>query len=231
MLALNQALAQLRSEGPSRTGARIAKEALHWIALRPGEAILLRVDLTAAGNRLPPLGEKDGLRLAPFEERTLEDLTVALKEVDPEVPHRLRTRLDQKTPGYVAYLNRRAIGFVFYVRGAHDPARIVHPDLRWLGLRPNSEELYVFDGYIHPDNRRIGTPFLRAVQDAQGQAGFRHAYGYVDSDAESTLERYQMAGWREIGRVQEHRFAGRLAVVDGTLYWLNPTSRRPIWSR
>lgn len=224
-------IASTKSEAVLRRSAGLARDVLHRVAPPRSEAVLLRVDLRDPQNRVGPADASGALRLARFDDRTLEDLTVRARRTDPAVPGRLRIRLHQKAEGYVAYDGTQAIGCAFHIRGTHDPAHVVHPDLRWLGLRPTSNERYVFDLYVHPDHMEVGTALLRTAQEAYHRAGIERAYGYVYAHDETVHRWFQAAGWTELGRVRERRFTDRLALIDGTLYWRSGTARRPIWSR
>ena len=231
MSVLHKARALLGDGGSWRKTAATAREVLHRVAAPTHEAVLLQVDLTDRRNRIGPTDADAGVRLARFDDRTLEDLTARTRQAEPAVPRRLRARRQQKVEGYAAYVTGQAVGSVFHVRGAHDPMRIVHPDLRWLGLRPTSDERYVFDYHVHPAHRTVGAAFLRAVHEALYRAGTQRAYGYVYARDEETQTLFQTTGWTEVGRVRERRLGSKVALVDGTFYWLNGTTRRPMWNR
>lgn len=193
------------------------------------EVVLLKVDVTDAKNRLRDRDLKRPIHLERFDRTHVHALIEMLKVDAPELVTRVHQRFLEGVQGFVAYDDGHPIGYMFYIPGSNTPARVVHRDLVWLPIRPTLREVYAFDYFVREPSRGRGAAFVRAVQDEHFHMGYTAAYGYVYAANRPALWLYRTTGWKEAGRVTEHRVLSKLAVVDGTVYWMHPHSRSPIW--
>jgi hypothetical protein len=198
----------------------------------PRTLILLRVDLTEAKHRLRDRERtqmKEGdLRIVPLDRRSAPRLIEMLAADAPQRIASVRLRTSQGVGGFVLEKSGAPIGYVFWGAGATDPRRVVHPDLRWLPLRPTADEVYVFDYFIADRALGAGNVFVRAVQEEHATLGYKAAYGYVYSNNRAALWLYRTTGWVETGRLVEHLYLSRLSLIGDDLYWVNwrrPSSR------
>jgi GNAT superfamily N-acetyltransferase len=193
------------------------------------QILLLKVDLTNPKNRLRPRDQNKNFRLLPFDKTTLPPLLEILKKHEPWRVAAARRRYLEGARGFVAEHNGRIVGHVFFVEGTdHGPHRLIHSDLRWLGLHPKRGELYTFDYFVIEPERGLGQLFARSVQDEQHRLGYTAAYGWVLQSNRAALWLYRTIGWVDVGRVVEHRLFTRWVVVGRTLYWMRAHSRMPI---
>jgi len=218
---LAKVTAKLREGGPKALWA----EAKPLVYDAGREAICLRVDLTNPKNLLRPRDLEDPVELLPFDAEVLPELLEVLRVHAPELTERVRKRYLEGMLGFVARHGGELIGYVFYTPGTDDPERIVHPDLTWLPVRPTADEVYAFDYYVREDARGRGALFVRAVQQEQAALGYTASYGYVYAHNRPALWLYRTTGWKEAARVTEARVLGKLALVDGRVFWMHPHSR------
>lgn len=224
MGALSKVQALLAGKGP-KEGAKALSEKLRGALTRDREAILLAVDLTDPKNRLRP--KDQGMPISPLGAEVGGALLEVLSRDAPAEVERVRTRIRQAVPGLVAWDQGVPIGYVFWVPGSHGAAPI-HPDLPWLGLRPATDEVYLFDYFLTERARGKGALFVRATQERHFQLGYRRAYGYVYADNTPALWLYRTTGWKEIGRVKERRYLEKVVLVDGRPYWMEAHHRWPL---
>lgn len=215
-----------QEEGPRGTAKKIGGE-LKLRAYEPNRIlVLLRVDLNVAGHRLRDKDRDPRFRVVPFSAAELPRLRSLLEQTEPARLPTLEARLAQGAQGFVAEEDGRALGYVFYVRGSDDETEVVHADLHWLPMRPKRSEVYTFDYWLSNEARGRGNLFARSVQDAQHQLGFTASYGYVEATNTSALWLYRTIGWKEIGRVTEHRVLRRLSLIDDRVYLVRAFDRR-----
>lgn len=229
-LVIGKIVARVREGGVSG----LAKAAAERVVEKGRAVVLLSVDLTEQNNLLR---EKDraamaaeSLSLTSFDRTSLPRVREMLEKEAPERIASAEARLLQGMSGFVFEKHGAVIGYVFWVPGADDPRVLVHRDLEWLGLEPKHDEVYVFD-YFVPENARGHTSLLvRAVQAEHAALGFKKAYGYVYLANRPALWTYRTTGWKEIGRIEEHRILNKVAVVKGQLYWMHAWSRTKLGS-
>lgn len=223
-------LAKLRrvwSEGGPRGAARQLGEELRYRLYQPDrQLVLLRVDLSEPKHRLRGRDQDPGFRVVPFQRSELPRLTALLERTEPARRPTLEKRLQQGVRGFVAEDGGEAVGYVFYVPGSDDPTEVVHADLHWLPLRPAKNEVYTFDYWLCDASRGRGNLFARAVQEAQHQLGFTASYGYVEATNTAALWLYRTVGWKEVGRVVEHRVLRRLSVIEERVFLVRAFDRR-----
>jgi GNAT superfamily N-acetyltransferase len=206
-----------------RLSARVKEPILARVKNLRRSVLLLQVDLAAA----KPAEEPRTLTLSPLNARTYPQLQSTLEREAPERIGSMAFRLHQKAEGFIAMMENRPIGYVFYVAGSSDPEAVVHGDLRWLDMHPSHDELYVFDYFVFPSQRGAGLRFVRSVQEAHAKMGYTKAYGYVFQDNRAALMTYRMTGWKQIGEVEELRLGSRWVIVGRTLYRMEAFCRYP----
>ncbi len=220
-----QALEALKTKG-AKEGARFVWERGRGYVYDPGRVIILmRVDLTVPKNRIRPRDQDDRFQLLDLDYGLLPRIDAMLSRTEPARVGNAKARLDQGMKGYVAEYNGEIVGYVFHVGGEDDPSQRVHPDLDWIPIRPRADEVYTFDYFIAPDARGAGNLFARSVQQAHFDSGFRNEYGYVYATNKAALWLYRTIGWKEIGRITEHKVLLKFAVVQDRLYKIEPFSR------
>ncbi len=215
---------RIEDQGPREALRSLAHDASLRVLDPHREIILMEIDL-GQPKAHPQKGDRER---CPF---VLEDLTPAHY---PRMIEMLETserwRIDaveqrraRGTPGFVAVEEGRVVGFFYYEHTV--PDRPPHPDLEWLGLTLGPNEVYAFDSFIPVPLRGRGMMLFRLAYERLYQRGFLRARGYVFVTEKAPLFTYRVIGWKETGRMFEHRIAGRWAVVDGVLYRLNRFDR------
>jgi GNAT superfamily N-acetyltransferase len=228
--ALGKVLAQVRAEGLG-PGLKAAAGLVRGRVDDRREALCLRVDLTDPKHHPKPK-DRGVVHIRPFGRETLPALLAMLAADAPAQRERVRQRYLEGVLGFVAFEPAGAvIGYTFFVPGSDDPLRVVHPDLTWLPIRPTAREVYAFDYFLKEEARGAGAPFVRAVQEEQHRMGYTAAYGYVYADNRAAAWLYRTTGWKETARVKERRLLGKVALVDGAVYWMHPHSRSRVLPR
>lgn len=205
-----------------------ARSLLHDVAQRVidphREIILMEIDL--ANPKAHP--QKADLERCPF---VLEDLGPSnydrlIEMLEASERWRIdivQLRRSRGTPGFVAIEEGKVVGFFYYEHTT--PDRPPHPDLEWLGIELGPKEVYSFDSFIPVPLRGRGTMLFRLAYQRLHQRGFERSRGYVYATEKAPLFTYRVIGWKETGRIFEHRIAGRWVVVDRVLYRLNRFDR------
>jgi GNAT superfamily N-acetyltransferase len=222
--------ARLSKEGPKSVLAWLGEEAGARLIDAHRELIVLEVDLTDPRNHSRARDARDATRIVPFDRESLPRLLEALERHAPQLVERVRARFLEGMLGFVAEDAQRGevLGYTFYTPGGDAGARLAHRDLGWLGLTVGPGEVYAFDYFVVEHARGRGAAFVRAVQEEQARLGYAKAYGYVYAANRAALWLYRTTGWREVSRIEEHRLLTRLALVDGTLYWMYARGRTPV---
>lgn len=215
-----------REQGPRGAASKLTEELRHRLYQPGRQLVLLRVDLTDPKHRLRARDRDPSFALVPFGSSELGRLRALLERTEPARLPTLETRLRQGVGGFVAEDGGEAVGYVFFVQGSDDPTEVVHADLHWLPLRPQKTEVYTFDYWLSSAARGRGHVFARAVQDAQHQLGYTASYGYVEAANTSALWLYRTVGWKELGRVSEHRLLRRISVIEDRVYLVRAFDRR-----
>ncbi len=230
MSLLSKALGAVVEKGP-REGARyVWARAKTYLVDGDREIVLLAVDLTESKNRLRDRDrETTGFRLLDLDRGIVQRIEVMLARTEPARISNVADRLDQGMSGLVAELDGEIAGYVFFTRGSDDPEAHVHPDLGWLPIRPRADEVYTFDYFVPEEHRGLGNLFARAVQERQHQLGFKASYGYVYAANRAGLWLYRTIGWREIGRLMEHKILLRFALVGDRVFLIRKYDRRPLF--
>lgn len=214
-----------QQEGPKGAARKVAGE-LKLRAYHPDrQLVLLRVDLSLPAHRVRPKDADPSFRVLPYGPSELPRLRALLERTEPARLPTLEARLAQGAQGFVAEDAGEAIGYVFFVLGSDDPTEVVHADLHWLPLRPTKGEVYTFDYWLAEAARGRGNLFARSVQQAQHEMGYSASYGYVEATNTSALWLYRTIGWKEVGRVLEHRILGKLSVIDDRVYLVRAFDR------
>lgn len=229
MSILDRVVQRVRDKGLREGTKAILRDAGSHVVDANREVILLRLDLAnPKAHRKKKELERYDFEIAPFEERHFDKIAAMLRSSEPSRIDQIRLRIDEGTPGFVTFEKGDVVAYVFYE--ANVPGRRPYPDLEWLQLALSDKEVYSFDSFIPPALRGRGIPMLRATYQALHDKGFEAAYGYVWAWDTAPLWSYRVTGWEEIGRLHEHRIAGRLALVDGTLYKLNRFNRERLFA-
>lgn len=232
MATLDKLRSWLRDEGPRGVASRLKEEVTRRLHDRR-TVLILTVDLTEPKHRLRERDRASGdfadFELAPFDGTTLGEVLSLVRRYEPRREASVRQRYVEGARGYVARRSGSAVGYVFFTEGTGHDGRLVHSDLRWLGVRPGHDELYVFDYFLIEPARGIGALFVRSVQEEHYRLGYRAAYGFVVSTNRAAAWLYRTTGWVEVARVEEHRVLSRFALVGGTVYSLGALSRRPLF--
>lgn len=220
---------RLKEQGLGAGARSLARDLGQRVIDRDRTVLLLRVDLTDAAHLLRPRElatiEEQGLRLLPFDESQRQRVIELLEKSEPARIESVRVRLLQGASGFVFERAGEVTGYVFWVPGSDDPRQRVHRDLEWLGIQPAADEVYVFDYFVPEHARGHSGLWVRAVQAEHAALGFRAAYGYVYQANRPALWLYRTTGWKEVGKVVEHRVLNKVALVGGTVYWMHPLSR------
>jgi GNAT superfamily N-acetyltransferase len=227
---LSRLSARLAAEGPRAGLTNLATDLSLRVVDRGREVVLLRVELTDPRNHLRPRDRAESLRVLPVDRVTLPRLVTMLERHAPAQTARVRSRFLEGMRGFVAEdtASGAILGYTFFTPGRDAPGGPVHRDLTWLGLDPAADEVYAFDYFLEPSARGRGATFVRAVQEAQASLGHRAALGYVYASNRPALWLYRTTGWREVGRIEEHRLLGRVALVEDTVYWMAAHGRTPV---
>lgn len=228
MGALQKVGERLARRGPRAGLASLVEELRLRLADRDREVVLLRVDLTDPRHHPKPRDQADGLAILPFTREHLPRLLEMLAAHAPDQVERVHQRWLEGMSGFIAVSGEEVLGYTFYTPGASDPHRVVHRDLEWLPMRPGKDEVYAFDYFLRESARGRGATFVRAVQAEQARLGYTAAFGYVYAKNRPALWLYRTTGWQEVGRLLEHRYLSKLAVVEGTVFWMHPHSRAPL---
>jgi hypothetical protein len=214
-----------------RGAARKVEQELRVRVYQPNrQLVMLRVDLGEPRHRLRPQDADPKFRVTPFGASELPRLDALLSRTEPARRPTLSARLKQGARGFVAEDGGEPIGYVFFVPGSDDPQAVVHADLEWLPMRPRASEVYTFDYWLANASRGRGNLFARSVQAAQHELGFTASYGYVEATNVPALWLYRTIGWKEVGRVTEHRLLSRIAVVEDRIYLIRAFDRRRLGS-
>lgn len=214
-----------REDGPKGTVRKLEDELRHRLYEPNRQLVLLRVDLTEPKHRLREKDRAPEFRLVPFQASELPRLRTLLERTEPARLPTLSARLAQGVRGFVAEEGGAPVGYVFFVPGSDDASEVVHADLHWLPMRPSASEVYTFDYWLSDAARGRGNLFARSVQEAQHQLGFTASYGYVEATNTSALWLYRTVGWRELGRVTEHRLLRRISVIEERVYLVRAFDR------
>lgn len=225
MSLLGKAIGAIADKGPREGVKFVWERAKTYVVDGNREIILLRVDLTNPKNRLRSRDEKAGFRLHDLTPELVPRIEEVLRATEPARVPNLTDRLAQGMSGLVGELDGEIIGYVFYRAGSDDPSDRIHPDLDWLPLAPRSNDVYTFDYFIPERHRGLGNLFARAVQDRQHRDGFVASYGYVYAQNRAALWLYRTIGWKEIGRVVEHKILIKLALVEDRLFYVRQYDR------
>jgi hypothetical protein len=214
----------IREKGPGE-GLRFVVDRAKTYVVDPREIILLAVDLRDPKNLVRDRDRKDGFALVDLDRAIVPRVASMLERTAPERIPNLSDRLDQGMSGFVAEDAGSVAGYVFYRRGSSDPTADIHPDLAWLPIAPREDEVYTFDYFIPEDRRGLGNLFARGVQARQAELGMVRSYGYVYAHNKAALWLYRTIGWKEIGRVKEHKLLLRFSVIQDRLYFVRQYDR------
>lgn len=108
--------------------------------------------------------------------------------------------------GYVAYaviINNRIVGDIWCAEGGSPAMHLSHPDLVWLGIAATESDAYMFDMYLHVDQRGNAiTNFLlgRALEYLKN-SGFLRVYGYYERENLPALWVHRLFGYRELKKI------------------------------
>jgi GNAT superfamily N-acetyltransferase len=108
--------------------------------------------------------------------------------------------------GYAIMSDQQVIGDIWY-NSIADSGN-AHPDCRRLGIFCDKSQVYAFDMFLNPDQRRKNLAvFLqnRALM-AIKEKGFKKAFGFFWADNIPALWAHRMQKWKEIRRVKSSRF-------------------------
>jgi len=223
--AIEKLTTMVREQGPKQAAKFIADEVKLRVYEPNRVLVMLKVDLTEPKNLVRDRDRDEKFRIQKFEPSMFERMKTLLERTEPVRIESVRTRAQQGMRGFVAEDQGQIVGYVFWVPGSDDPNKAVHPDLEWLPMQPTSKEVYTFDYWIASEHRGRGNLFARFVQQAHHDLGYEVSFGYVDAVNTAALWLYRTVGWREVGRITEHKILRKLAIVEDRLYRIHPYSR------
>jgi hypothetical protein len=224
----SKAVSAVVEKGPKEGAKFVWERARTYFVDGNRELVLLRVDLTDPKNHVRAKDQAAGFELVEMSANLVPRIVGMLKSTEPARAPNVPDRLRQGMSGLVALVDGEIAAYVFFVPGSDDPARTVHPDLQWLPIRPAAGEVYTFDYFVPESRRGLGNLFARAVQQRQHEMGFTASYGYVYAANRAGLWLYRTIGWKEVGRIKEHKVLLKLAVVGDRLFWIRQYDRRLI---
>jgi GNAT superfamily N-acetyltransferase len=110
--------------------------------------------------------------------------------------------------GYALVSCGKIVGDIWYasLNGPGDDS--VHPDIKWLGIRHASKEVYAFDMYLdHQERGKNLAPLLMngALHEFQ-KKGFTKAYGFFWANNIPALWVHRTLKWKELPKVKVSRF-------------------------
>jgi hypothetical protein len=110
--------------------------------------------------------------------------------------------------GIALVKDNQIIGDIWYVCASPGKATTEHPDLKWLGIRCNPNEVYAFDMFIYPQNRgdNLATVLQNGAFHEIRKAGFLKVFGYYWANYLPALWVHRMVKWKNIRRVTVSRF-------------------------
>jgi len=168
-------------------------------------------------NRTAIVVEKDLGALSSIK-NNLANLNVELKEISEDIFYSLRTDYALKNrylkakqylgKGYRAFAIIRAnkiIGDIWYA--IITPSQ-THPDLKWLGIICNNNDIYMFDMYIHPKERGkfLAVSLQYEALQKLREKGFQKAYGFFWLDNVPASWTHRTLKFKEIKKVEMLRF-------------------------
>jgi hypothetical protein len=222
---LTKAVSAIIEKGPKEGIRYVWEHAKTYAVDRDRHIVLLKVDLRDPKNAVREKDRVPGFRLSALDREIVPRIESMLRATEPARVSNVSDRLSQGMSGLVAELDGEIAGYVFYTRGSDDPNVRAHPDLAWLPISPRADEVYTFDYFIPESRRGLGNLFARAVQEKQRDLGFAASYGYVYATNRAGLWLYRTIGWKEIGRITEHKILLKLAVVGDRLFFIRQYDR------
>ncbi|MEW6442355.1 MAG: GNAT family N-acetyltransferase [bacterium] len=197
LLRLVQASERVRSEGL----AQVAHDLVHF----ERQAVPVEKDLRGMEAEPRPAWTEDGT----FAEVT-EELLDNAEVVYPFQNRRRKARyyLGKGWGGYALLKGRTVLGDIWYAPVPQDTSSPCHPDVSWLGIRPEGKSVYTFDMFIDPEERGNNTAFglQRATLQDLRTKGFEKAYGFYWADNIPALWMHRSLRWKPLARRRSDRF-------------------------
>jgi hypothetical protein len=212
-------------KGPKEGARFVWDRARTYVVEGDRQIVLLKVDLADPKNHVRDRDRLPGFELLELDHRLVPRIEAMLSATEPARVPNVTARLSQGMSGFAAEIDGEIAAYVFYTKGSDDPTLRVHPDLDWIPFAPRGDEVYTFDYFVPESRRGLGNLFARAVQQRQHQLGYRASYGYVYAHNRAGLWLYRTIGWKELGRITEHKLFLKLALVGDRLFWIRRYDR------
>lgn len=106
--------------------------------------------------------------------------------------------------GFAFIKNNHMIGDVWFIKCNEDGDLPYHPDLKWLGVKIDIGQAYMFDAFIKPDERGGGNinNFLNQTLTVLKNMSIEKVYGYYLSDNLPAMWMHRLFGYKEINRIK-----------------------------
>ena len=91
-----------------------------------------------------------------------------------------------------------------------------HPDFKWLGINPGDKDIYLFDGWLKPEQRSRGIAIFvtQAVMEYARDNGYEKLYSCCRADNRPSLRLFERLEFTQIGIVRKRQFL--------TFKWVSP---------
>jgi hypothetical protein len=180
-------------------------------------------------NRIAVTVEKDLSLLPPLKD-SLNDTNVKLVEITPDLlsqeadaqqaliylddkRHKNRRQkaacyLNKGYRGFALVRGNEVLGDMWYVGALTGHKEILHPDMKWLGIRCGANEAYAFDMYLYPEKRGKNMAILlqNGTLHEMKKDGFKIAFGYYLVKNTPALWVHRMLRWKELRTIKLSRF-------------------------
>jgi GNAT superfamily N-acetyltransferase len=180
-------------------------------------------------NRIAVTVEKDLSLITPLKD-SLNQANVKLVEITPDSisqeanaqqaliysddkrhPNRRQKAAYYLSKGYRGFAlvkENEVLGDMWYVGTRTDNKGILHPDMKWLGIRCGANEAYAFDMYLYPEKRgkNMATLLQNGTLHEMKKDGFKIAFGYYSANYTPALWMHRMLRWKELRRIKVSRF-------------------------
>lgn len=191
-----------------------------FLELYKREGLLFAIKFSIYANDEAVPVEKDLSELKPVK-KTLENAHIRLIEMTEndlkkkEFEYPLKSRYEKAVrnikKGFKTFAivkNNHIMGDIWYVTKSSSKLKIVHPDLKLLGITLGSDEVYLFDMYVTPDERgkAIATSFMGSVLHTLKNRGFNKAYGFFVANNIPALWVHRLLGYKELQRISVKRY-------------------------
>jgi GNAT superfamily N-acetyltransferase len=164
------------------------------------------------------------LKISPLKEDSMRMFKEFCQNTDCTLKNRkvLNSYLQNKFNGFIATLDKRIIGYFWWVDNQIPPTRN-HPHLIRYGIKLMDSEVYTFDFFIRPKYRGGGNAveFLTTVQFKLKELGFEKVYGQVFADNKAARWLYSLIGNKPIKTVRSYRILKLILISNNRIFIRN----------